>query len=203
MDRHSSWSGTPGAGGPGHGGGGRARRVPPRVRPRGRGAPRAAQWEGGRRWWLVALGTLALALILPRLAWGQGLRSNSASITLTVTAPAHLRAGTAAVRRSDSVVDASIQIPGAPFDVDRIEVRLEHAPAPGAALYVRASDGSLDPLGAEWGRVAPGNTMRVRALAPGGGTLPGGTWRVRFRLVPRDVALAALDMPGEIVIPPR
>jgi hypothetical protein len=45
--------------------------------------------------------------------------------------------------------------------------------------------------------------MRVRALAPGGGTLPGGTWRVRFRLVPRDVALAALDMPGEIVIPPR
>lgn len=59
MDRYSSWQGLPG----------RARRVPPRAAQRRGGRVRAASWDTPRRWFLV-LGSLALAILLPRLLGG-------------------------------------------------------------------------------------------------------------------------------------
>ena len=192
----------PGTGRPGTvGSSGRGRRVPPRVGQHRRGAPRAAQGEGGRRWWFVALGTLAVALVLPRLAWGQGLRSSPASITLVVTAPPHLRSGASAARRDVSVADVIVRLPVATFDVAHIDARLEDAPVSGAALYVRTSSGALLPVNTQWAPVAPGATPSFPVLTQGGTPLPAGRWRVRFRLSPRDAAHPALDVQSDIVVP--
>lgn len=202
MDRHSSWSGSPGGGLAGAGGAGRGRRVPPRAgQQRRRGAPRAAQWDGARRWWLVALGTLAIALVLPRLAWGQGLRSATATVSLTAIAPPHLRAGASGVRLGASVADMTLPLPTTSGELDRIETRLEGSPLPDASLYVRTVSGGLVPVTQLWSRIPLGTMASFRAVAAGGAFLPAGTWRVRFRLTPRDTTRAPIDVTSDVVVP--
>lgn len=210
MDRHAAWSGTPGIGLPGLGGRGPRGRVPPRTgqqRPR-RGA-RAASWDGARRWWYIALGVLAAALVLPRLAGAQGLRSRQLSISLRVEAPAHLRAGApvqgVATRLGASVADVPLLIPRGEFD-EAVEARLESASTqPGVAAFVRDPSGALTALGDEWCSLASpaaGGPSIVRFVAAGGAPLEGGAWRVRLRLTPRGGG-ATVERLADLLVPER
>lgn len=149
----------------------------------------------------MALGTLAIALILPRLAWGQGLRSATASVSLTAIAPPHLRAGASGVRLGTSVADIALPLPTTSGELDRIETRLEGSPLPAASLYVRTAGGALTLVTREWSRLPMATMASFRAVAPGGAVLPAGTWRVRFRLTPRDATRAPLDVTRDIDVP--
>ncbi len=149
----------------------------------------------------MALGTLAVALILPRLAWGQGLRSATASVSLTAIAPAHLRAGASGGRLGTSVADIALPLPTTSGELDRIEARLDGSPFPDALLYVRTTGGALTPVTQQWSRIPLGTMASFRAVAPGGAVLPAGTWRVRFRLTPRDTTRAPIDVTSDVVVP--
>ncbi len=228
MDRHSSWSGAIGAGGMGGlggagGVGGRGRRVPPRagqrVPPRRRGA-RAATGDGARRWWWLSLGALATALLLlPQLALGQGVRSRTAAVTLTVTAPAGLRTAPRdtstpnAARRGPSVADGWIPVPTTDVAVARIELHAESLLPAGAGdrgaplrLFVRDRSGALRDASAQWITIG-GDTARattglaVRAVAADGapiGAVAGAArWRVHWRLVPHDDSAPPLALSRE------
>lgn len=178
MDRYSAWTG----------GAGRPRRVPPRVLPRRRSATRAATQAWGGRWF-VALGALALALLLPRLLAAQGLRSAQAAVTLRVTAPAAPRGG--ATWHGPSVVDLPLTLPQPAWPVERVELQLAE-PRPGSATpLVRGADGRLVALAAHWLAVPARGGIVLRVAAPGGDALADAHWRVRYRLVPRDPARAA------------
>ena len=156
MDRHSSWSGTPGLELPGRGAGRRGRRVPPRVgQARGRRGARTATWDGASRWWWAALGTLAALLVLPRVVAAQGLRSPIATISLHVEAPAHLRAGATsravALRLGDSVADASLTLDDRVEDASRVDLRLDQPTGESlGSIFVRNGEGALVPLTGAW-----------------------------------------------------
>lgn len=149
----------------------------------------------------MALGTLAVALILPRLAWGQGLRSATASVSLTAIAPPHLRAGASAARLGTSVADIALPLPTTTGELDRIELRLEGSPVPDASLYVRIAGGTLTPITHQWSRIPLGTMASFRAVAPGGALLPAAGWRVRFRLTPRDTTRAPIDIASDVIVP--
>jgi hypothetical protein len=177
MDRYSAWPGRTG----------RPRRVPPRVAPSRRGRTQAASWTGGRRWF-VALGTLALALLLPRLLAGQGLRSAPAAIVLRVTAPEAGRAGPA--WRGASVVDVPLALPQPGWAVQRVELQLAGAKSDATTLHVRDADGRFAPLSTHWQAIGATSGVRVRIVRAGGPALAPGAWHVRYRLVPRDAGEA-------------
>lgn len=234
MDRHGSWSGASGAGGIGRSGGtgrfgGQGRRVPPRAgqrTPPRRRQPRAATWDGARRWGWLALGALATwLLLLPRLAQAQGLRSRTAAVSLTVTAPPALRTtaadpGTVTVRRGPSVVDAGVALPAAPFALARVDVRVVAVATPAAQgmhLFVRDGTGALRQAGADWITVstdssaatrlpsatptsASATVAAFRAVANGDAMEGHARWRVHLRLVPRERDMLPIVVTRDLVI---
>lgn len=191
MDRFSSWQGRSR----------RPARVPPqRALPR-RARTRTAAREDVRRWWCIALGSLAAALLIPRPSPGQGLRSQPASVSLVVTAPPRLRAGATALRRSASVADASVPIPVAPWPVARVDVRLEDGAEEDGVLAVRAVTGMLVAVSRTWIAVDGARPVAFRVIVPGGGEGASGTWRVRFRLAPADTSRLPLEVARAVLVP--
>ena len=191
MDRFSSWQGRFR----------RPARVPPRRALPRRARTRIAAREDFRRWWCIALGSLAAALLIPRPSSGQGLRSQSASVSLVVTAPPRLRAGATALRRSASVADASVPIPVAPWPVARVDVRLEDGAEGDGVLAVRAVTGMLVAVTRAWIAVDGARPVAFRVIVPGGGEGASGTWRVRFRLAPADTSRLPLEVAGTVLVP--
>lgn len=198
MDTDSSVHGP--ARGRVHGG---RRSVPPRVAQRRRGArPQSAAWDDARRWWFIALGSLAAFLFLaPNLVGAQGLRSQAAVISLTVVAPPRVDATRSTMVRGESVTDVTIAQPTSPLPASRTEIRLESVPLVEAGLWVRGDDGRLLPLGASWRPVATGRSSRFRVIASHGAPLYGGTWRVRYRLTPADPTLPSFEESQDVVVP--
>ena len=191
MDRFSSWQGRFR----------RPARVPPRRALPRRARTRIAAREDFRRWWCIALGSLAAALLIPRPSPGQGLRSQPASVSLVVTAPPRLRAGATALRRSASVADVSVPIPVAPWPVARVDVRLEDGAEGDGVLAVRAVTGMLVAVTRAWIAVDGGRPVPFRVIVPGGGEGASATWRVRFRLAPADTSRLPLEVAGTVLVP--
>ena len=156
----------------------RGRRPPPR-RPR---RARALPWDTPRgQAWFVAAGVLALlSVFAPRLALGQGLRSQPASITLTVIAPPREGRVARPVIRGESVVDVEALLPAgaAGGEVSVVVVEADSA----FRLFVRDVDGRLAPVGPEWVRLASTPRVTYRAIGTAGVPLAGGRWRVRYRV---------------------
>jgi hypothetical protein len=151
------------------------------VAPPRRGGARAATWTGGRRWF-IALGTLALALLLPRLLAGQGLRSAPAAVTLQVTAPGRV----GPEWRGASVVDVPLALPPQTWEVQRVELQLAEVASAPATLHARGPDGRFVPITTQWRAIggAPGVSLRI--VRADGRPLDAGVWAVRYRMVPRD-----------------
>ncbi|HEX4932849.1 MAG TPA: hypothetical protein VFV33_06710 [Gemmatimonadaceae bacterium] len=183
--------------------------MPPRTgqqRPRRRA--RTATWEGIHRWWLIALGALGLAVLLPRLGTAQGLRSRQLAVTLQVEAPPHLRASAdrraIAQWRGASVADARVPLSGLAEGGALRDARLERAGAMRGAVYLRGADGALTPVGTTWASAAGsagGGEVLFRIAAPGGEALEAGTWRVRLRLAPADGERAPVEHSVDLVVP--
>jgi len=125
--------------------------------------------------------------------------SRPAAVSLTVTAPPHLRAGTSSGVQGHSVSDLVASLPAAAWPVVSVEVRLEaewgdavRAPGP-VVLSVRTAAGSLVPLGDAWVSVPAQDRLSLRAIAPGGSALGAQAWRVRYRLTPAEEGTAAVE----------
>lgn len=191
MDTFSSWQGAAR----------RARRTPARSPARRRRDARAASWDGARRWWYLALGTLATALIMPRLLNAQGLRSQGAVISLQVIAPPELRAGASTVRRGPAVTDMSIPLAAPSWELARAEIRLERAARADVALYARDASGRFTPLDDRWVSLRVGAPVAFRVVASPGTLMPGGSWRVLYRLTPRDSTRAPIETGANVTFP--
>ncbi|MCC6928252.1 MAG: hypothetical protein IT359_04580 [Gemmatimonadaceae bacterium] len=186
--------------------------MPPRTpQQRGRRSARTAAWDGARRWWLVALGTLALMLILPRLAGAQGVRSREVAVTLRVTAPPRAMGVTeggavTAERVGESVADFRIPVPAAPWGASLVTARLEQSGGGDGTLALRGTDGSFVPLGDGWVSAAPRSsdgTIGVRLASLGGAPLDAGTWRIRLRVASADAAGGQVERSVALVVPDR
>lgn len=212
MDRHASWSGGPGAGIPIAGA--RGRRVPPRTGQqrgqRGRRGARAASWDDARRWWIIALGTLALALILPRLAIAQGLRSREMAVTLRVTAPPRARGTVEGAVIAEwvgaAVADFRVPLPTVHGGALLVAARLEQPGGTAGTLSLRSADGGLVPLREEWVSTAPTSrdgAVVLRLVSLGGAPLDAGTWRIRLRVAPTEAADGQVEQGVALIVPDR
>lgn len=189
--------------------GARGRRVPPRIgQQRGRRGARTASWDGARRWWLVALGALALALILPRLASAQGLRSREVAVTLRVTAPPRVHESAEGVITAAwmgaSVADFRIPLPTA--TVTQVAARLEEPGGADGMLMLRRADGALVPVHGGWVATSPAaseGAVVLRLTSLGGAPLDAGTWWIRLRTSRGDAAGEPLEQRIALVVPER
>lgn len=151
---------------------------------------RAVRLPGERIRALWFLGTLGTLLLLPALLQAQGLRSQVAWVTLTVTKrPDSDSSSVRRTVRGVSVTDIEVATPRAPATFDSAaaaELRVESDTVQGASLWMRDNGNQLIPLSARWTRISLAPWLRFRAVAAGGSSLGTARWHVRYRRVLAD-----------------
>lgn len=123
-----------------------------------------------RGWWNLISALALLSVLAPAIAFGQGLRSGGATVTLVVTKQAS---------RASSVREVELPLIWS-SPPTRVTVRVSEESAGGGALFVRRVSGRLERMGGNVIEV-PATGLRFRVVELGGGPIPPGRWRVEVR----------------------